>query len=823
MSSSVVRRRGAGGGAGGSTTPNANGDAGEGSSARTPAFTGEGTSATSYTAEDGDHKVVFDPRDISESKERSKQPKLTLMEEVLLLGLKDKQGYLSFWNDNISYALRGCIVIELAFRGRISMQRDASRRRFPLADRLIEVVDDTLTGEVLLDEALKMMKASEKMSVSSWIDLMSGETWNLMKIGYQLKQVRERLAKGLVDKGILRTEKRNFLLFDMATHPVADGGAKTEIRTRAKTMLTARTIVLPPTEFLPEDMEFRYLRTVAMVCAAYAANVLENALSTLGYDARERAFAYVEELLALFSQWPFGRPTNTSGSVGQNLGQITLEEVNNNKDKELQLELNRGDYIAPSPPPSHPNPHHIHQPHDYNELTYITMDTRTRLKRSILSSDLLVLKRILRSHPTSLNFCDPSDNGNTPLHLAAIHGQISIVRYLVQAGHEKDGVSRNYEGQTPLMVASGSGDGDADDVVFYLAGEFERCVGWRDKNGMTALMMAARAGNDANINILLDSLAEIDTVDPLGNTALHYASAYGHLKAIRTLIDRGANFDIRNREGWYPKDYSFSKAAEQYFKTLIDGVAIKNMTITNGGITPTTANPFGAFGMGGIRDGNGNIGGAQTAPSSRDGSKRPSTAGSFSYASPSLMGGSTATLIPTQSGHTMLQNFGPMGSTVTLVPTSGTATPTADHDLPPPPSRVLKSAASMVEFSRMDRGSMTARPGTPQSNYSGNMEFSSPLASGGREFSSPLASGGREGRADGGRHSAAGSVSSYASAGSFGSVYAGGGTGGGLPVLMQGQQMQQGPGTPQQPPPPPPQQRIFDPFTKLRPRASSNG
>lgn len=54
------------------------------------------------------------------------------------------------------------------------MQKDASRRRFPLADRLIEVVDDTLTGEVLLDEALKMMKQSEKMSVASWIDLMSG-------------------------------------------------------------------------------------------------------------------------------------------------------------------------------------------------------------------------------------------------------------------------------------------------------------------------------------------------------------------------------------------------------------------------------------------------------------------------------------------------------------------------------------------------------------------------------------------------------------------------------------------------------------------------
>lgn len=54
------------------------------------------------------------------------------------------------------------------------MQKDSARRRFPLADRVIEVIDDSLTGEVLLDEALKMMKSSEKMSVSSWIDLMSG-------------------------------------------------------------------------------------------------------------------------------------------------------------------------------------------------------------------------------------------------------------------------------------------------------------------------------------------------------------------------------------------------------------------------------------------------------------------------------------------------------------------------------------------------------------------------------------------------------------------------------------------------------------------------
>ena len=46
---------------------------------------------TSYTGGENGHKIAFDPRDISETEERNKQPKLTLMEEVLLLGLKDKQ------------------------------------------------------------------------------------------------------------------------------------------------------------------------------------------------------------------------------------------------------------------------------------------------------------------------------------------------------------------------------------------------------------------------------------------------------------------------------------------------------------------------------------------------------------------------------------------------------------------------------------------------------------------------------------------------------------------------------------------------------------
>lgn len=54
----------------------------------------------------------------------------------------------------------------------------------------------------------------------------AGETWNPLKLRYQLKNVRERLAKNLVEKGVLTTEKQNFLLFDMTTHPLSDNVIK---------------------------------------------------------------------------------------------------------------------------------------------------------------------------------------------------------------------------------------------------------------------------------------------------------------------------------------------------------------------------------------------------------------------------------------------------------------------------------------------------------------------------------------------------------------------------------------------------------------------
>ncbi|KAJ8072683.1 hypothetical protein PM082_016242 [Marasmius tenuissimus] len=281
------------------------------------------------SAFEGGNRIAFDPRDLEdvgaeEKRVGGKVPRLTILEEVLLLGIKDKQGYLSFWNDNISYALRGCILMELALRRRIALVKDPNRKRLPPSERIVEVLDDRQTGETILDEALKMMKGQqdpvaqggggEKMSVNSWIDLLSGETWNVLKIGFQLKQVRERLAKGLVDKGILRTEKRNFLLFDMATHPLADHRAKENIITRVITTLTSTTSAVPASALDKEGTQCRVMRAVCLVCAAYTASVLDNAFGRLGYEEREAAFGRADDILVEFSSWPFGSATGIADS-----------------------------------------------------------------------------------------------------------------------------------------------------------------------------------------------------------------------------------------------------------------------------------------------------------------------------------------------------------------------------------------------------------------------------------------------------------------------------------------------------------------------------
>lgn len=220
----------------------------------------------------------------------SKQTRLTLMEEVLLLGLKDREGYTSFWNDCISSGLRGCMLIELALRGRLQLEACGMRRKSLLARKVI-CKSDAPTGDVLLDEALKHIKETQPPeTVQSWIELLSGETWNPLKLHYQLRNVRERLAKNLVEKGVLTTEKQNFLLFDMTTHPLTNSNIKQRL------IKKVQEAVLDKWVNDPQRMDKRIL---ALIFLAHSSDVLENAFAPLLDEQYDLAMKRVRQLLDL--------------------------------------------------------------------------------------------------------------------------------------------------------------------------------------------------------------------------------------------------------------------------------------------------------------------------------------------------------------------------------------------------------------------------------------------------------------------------------------------------------------------------------------------
>ncbi|XP_021087450.1 Golgi phosphoprotein 3 isoform X2 [Mesocricetus auratus] len=176
----------------------------------------------------------------------SKETRLTLMEEVLLLGLKDRE-----------------VICKL----------------------------DAPTGDVLLDEALKHVKETQPPeTVQNWIELLSGETWNPLKLHYQLRNVRERLAKNLVEKGVLTTEKQNFLLFDMTTHPLTNNNIKQRL------IKKVQEAVLDKWVNDPHRMDKRLL---ALIYLAHASDVLENAFAPLLDEQYDLATKRVRQLLDL--------------------------------------------------------------------------------------------------------------------------------------------------------------------------------------------------------------------------------------------------------------------------------------------------------------------------------------------------------------------------------------------------------------------------------------------------------------------------------------------------------------------------------------------
>jgi ankyrin repeat protein len=112
----------------------------------------------------------------------------------------------------------------------------------------------------------------------------------------------------------------------------------------------------------------------------------------------------------------------------------------------------------------------------------------------------------------------PDPEGSTALMFAALHGDLSMVRYLVARKAEV-----NREGWTPLHFAAANGHAA---VVRFLL-EHHAYIDAESPNRTTPMMMAARQAHPTVVRLLVEEGADPTPRNDAGYTAASYARAAG--------------------------------------------------------------------------------------------------------------------------------------------------------------------------------------------------------------------------------------------------------------------------------------------------------
>ncbi|XP_028813868.1 ankyrin repeat domain-containing protein 27 isoform X2 [Denticeps clupeoides] len=141
-----------------------------------------------------------------------------------------------------------------------------------------------------------------------------------------------------------------------------------------------------------------------------------------------------------------------------------------------------------------------------------------------------------------------SADGFTPLHVAALHGHLSLVSLFTRHGANIN--ARNGQNATPLHLACQSCHLQ---VVSALL-ECNAKVNKKDQYGNTPLIHTCLKGNVETAATLLKTCASVNLANHHGNTALHEAVRGGHQELVQLLLQAGAVVHLRNKRQRTPLD-----------------------------------------------------------------------------------------------------------------------------------------------------------------------------------------------------------------------------------------------------------------------------
>ena len=158
-----------------------------------------------------------------------------------------------------------------------------------------------------------------------------------------------------------------------------------------------------------------------------------------------------------------------------------------------------------------------------------------------------------------------SRDGRTALISAAAHGDVPVVRALLNGGADVN--AQDSSRYTALFHAI---EARYDEVADVLLAQPGLDLNARGKNGVTALISFVWRDRADVVKLLLDRGANVNLQDADGDTALHGAAESGNIEIINHLLTKGADIELKNKAGGTPLMWAAVYGNEQAARTLID-------------------------------------------------------------------------------------------------------------------------------------------------------------------------------------------------------------------------------------------------------------
>lgn len=163
--------------------------------------------------------------------------------------------------------------------------------------------------------------------------------------------------------------------------------------------------------------------------------------------------------------------------------------------------------------------------------------------------------------------------GETALHLAARYARADAAKRLLDAG--ADANAQDNTGRTPLHAAVAA---DAQGVFQILIRNRATDLDSRMYDGSTALILAARLAVEGMVEELITCHADVNAVDELGKSALHWAAAVNNVDATVALLKNGANKDMQDLKEETPLFLAAREGSCEAVKVLLAHFANREIT-----------------------------------------------------------------------------------------------------------------------------------------------------------------------------------------------------------------------------------------------------